>query len=104
MRPDNSKYLGVQRSFNFGNAKLQDTHDFLHELPEMMTITKDFINDDSFVIEVRFWVTKMNGVKIFPCIDFTDPNDHDVALVIEGEKIYVSKQISFTRLQRNVLW
>ncbi|GMR55050.1 hypothetical protein PMAYCL1PPCAC_25245, partial [Pristionchus mayeri] len=35
------------------------------------------------------------SLSFAPRIDFTDPNDprHDVTLVIEGEKIYVSKQI-----------
>ncbi|GMR55053.1 hypothetical protein PMAYCL1PPCAC_25248, partial [Pristionchus mayeri] len=54
-----------------------------------------FIKDDKITIEVKFWIDKIGGVRCIPRIDFTDPNDprHDVALIIEGEKIYVSKQI-----------
>ncbi|GMR55051.1 hypothetical protein PMAYCL1PPCAC_25246, partial [Pristionchus mayeri] len=54
-----------------------------------------FIRDDTIVFEIRIWISNMKGINFAPRIDFTDPNDprHDVTLVIEGEKIYVSKQI-----------
>ncbi|GMR55062.1 hypothetical protein PMAYCL1PPCAC_25257, partial [Pristionchus mayeri] len=56
---------------------------------------KGFINILTFAIEIRFWITKMKGIRIPKLTDFTDPNGprHDVALIIDGEKIYVSKQI-----------
>ncbi|GMT01656.1 hypothetical protein PENTCL1PPCAC_23830, partial [Pristionchus entomophagus] len=53
-----------------------------------------FIKDDKITVEVRISITRMEGIKFVPEVDFTDPNDprHDVALVIEGENIYVSRQ------------
>ncbi|GMR54719.1 hypothetical protein PMAYCL1PPCAC_24914, partial [Pristionchus mayeri] len=52
-----------------------------------------FIKDDKIIVEVRFWISSMMGIKIIPRLDFTDPNEprHDIVLVIEGEKIYVNK-------------
>ncbi|GMS98367.1 hypothetical protein PENTCL1PPCAC_20542, partial [Pristionchus entomophagus] len=59
-------------------------------------IDKDmgFIRDDQIIIEVNFSIIKMEGIKTIPRVDFTDPNEprHDVTLIIEGEKIYASKQ------------
>ncbi|GMR31454.1 hypothetical protein PMAYCL1PPCAC_01649, partial [Pristionchus mayeri] len=55
---------------------------------------KGFIKDDKITVEVRFKIKAMRGFREIPYIDFTDPNElrHDVALIIEGKKIYVSKQ------------
>ncbi|GMR31452.1 hypothetical protein PMAYCL1PPCAC_01647, partial [Pristionchus mayeri] len=49
---------------------------------------------DKITVEVRFKIKAMRGFREIPYIDFTDPNEprHDVALIIEGKKIYVSKQ------------
>ncbi|GMR55045.1 hypothetical protein PMAYCL1PPCAC_25240, partial [Pristionchus mayeri] len=49
---------------------------------------KELINDGKIVVEIRFWISKMKGIRCIPRIDFTDPNDprHDVALIFEGEK------------------
>ncbi|GMR54612.1 hypothetical protein PMAYCL1PPCAC_24808, partial [Pristionchus mayeri] len=54
-----------------------------------------FIKDDTITIEVRFWIYNMRGIRTDPRIDFTDPNEpiHDVAFVINGEKIYANKAI-----------
>ncbi|GMR55046.1 hypothetical protein PMAYCL1PPCAC_25241, partial [Pristionchus mayeri] len=56
---------------------------------------KGFVKDNKISVEVRIWLSGIKGISFAPRIDFTDPNDprHDVTLVIEGEKIYVSKQI-----------
>ncbi|GMT01638.1 hypothetical protein PENTCL1PPCAC_23812, partial [Pristionchus entomophagus] len=53
-----------------------------------------FINDDKITVEIRFSITNMKGIRIVPRVYFTNPNEprHDVGLVIEGEKMYVSKQ------------
>ncbi|GMR54661.1 hypothetical protein PMAYCL1PPCAC_24856, partial [Pristionchus mayeri] len=57
--------------------------------------TKGFIKDDKITVEIRFWIKNMRGIRMDSHFDFTDPNEpiYDVALVIEGEKIYASKQI-----------
>ncbi|GMT01669.1 hypothetical protein PENTCL1PPCAC_23843, partial [Pristionchus entomophagus] len=54
------------------------------------------VKDDKINVEIPFSIIRMKGVKIIPRIDFTDPKEprNDVALVIEGEKIYVNKYLS----------
>ncbi|GMT02021.1 hypothetical protein PENTCL1PPCAC_24195, partial [Pristionchus entomophagus] len=54
-----------------------------------------FINDGKIIIEARFTLNKIIGIRTAPRVDFTDPNEprHDVALVIDGKKIYVRKHI-----------
>ncbi|GMR49712.1 hypothetical protein PMAYCL1PPCAC_19907 [Pristionchus mayeri] len=56
---------------------------------------KGFIIDDKITIEFHFWLTRLEGINAHPWIDFTDSSDpcHDVALVIQGEKVHVSKAI-----------
>ncbi|GMR55044.1 hypothetical protein PMAYCL1PPCAC_25239, partial [Pristionchus mayeri] len=56
---------------------------------------KGFVKDNKISVEVRIWLSGIKGIRIARKIDFTDSNVpyHDIALVIEGEKIYVSKQI-----------
>ncbi|GMS86864.1 hypothetical protein PENTCL1PPCAC_9039 [Pristionchus entomophagus] len=56
---------------------------------------KGFIKDDKITVEMRFSITSMKGVRGYTLIDFTDPNKprHDVALIINGEKIYANKAI-----------
>ncbi|GMR55008.1 hypothetical protein PMAYCL1PPCAC_25203, partial [Pristionchus mayeri] len=53
-------------------------------------IEKKFIEDDKFTVEIRFWISKVEGVRIAQHVDFADANEpfHDVTLVIEGEKVY----------------
>ncbi|GMR54640.1 hypothetical protein PMAYCL1PPCAC_24835, partial [Pristionchus mayeri] len=51
---------------------------------------KGFVKDGNITIEARFTLSKIVGIRTHPFIDFWDSNDscHDVALVINGEKIY----------------
>ncbi|GMR54690.1 hypothetical protein PMAYCL1PPCAC_24885, partial [Pristionchus mayeri] len=53
-----------------------------------------FVKDDKVTIEIRFWIYNMIGIRIANQFDFTDSMEpyHDVALVIGGQKVYVSKQ------------
>ncbi|GMT31649.1 hypothetical protein PFISCL1PPCAC_22946 [Pristionchus fissidentatus] len=53
------------------------------------------VNDDKMDIEVRLMIQKTCGVRRPLKFDFTDAHDqrHDVTLVIEGKKLYVSKQL-----------
>ncbi|GMR54605.1 hypothetical protein PMAYCL1PPCAC_24800, partial [Pristionchus mayeri] len=62
---------------------------------EIIDENKGFLKDDKVIVEVRFWIYNMTGFRDVPRFDFTDPNEplHDVALLINGEKIYASKQI-----------
>ncbi|GMR54693.1 hypothetical protein PMAYCL1PPCAC_24888, partial [Pristionchus mayeri] len=91
---DSSKNIIVK---NFANLSDEDDCDgeCLLDWPSLMDKEKGFIKDDKLTVEVRFWVYSMRGIRAVPVIDFTDANEpcHDVALVINGEKIYVSKQV-----------
>ncbi|GMR54749.1 hypothetical protein PMAYCL1PPCAC_24944, partial [Pristionchus mayeri] len=59
----------------------------------MLQNNEGFIKDDKYTIEVRFWVSNMRGTRMASHFDFTDPNEpnHDIALIIDGEKIYANK-------------
>ncbi|GMR55010.1 hypothetical protein PMAYCL1PPCAC_25206, partial [Pristionchus mayeri] len=93
LHPDEAKDISVK---NFHKAKdcsvlelsLINKEDFKNNI-------KNFIHDNKITIEVRLLITKMKGIKIAHEFDFFNPNEpfNDVALVIEGEKIYASKQI-----------
>ncbi|GMT00111.1 hypothetical protein PENTCL1PPCAC_22285, partial [Pristionchus entomophagus] len=53
-----------------------------------------FINDDKILIEVRFTLRNIKGIRRLPRFDFSDPNKHrqDITLVIGEKKVYASKQ------------
>ncbi|GMR49713.1 hypothetical protein PMAYCL1PPCAC_19908, partial [Pristionchus mayeri] len=90
---------------NPADASVYDTRDLNHFEPSVCLVlldenelvhSKKRFFDGQMAIEVRFWITKPAvGIKHYPWIDFTDSNDpcHDVALVIQGEKVHVSKAI-----------
>ncbi|GMR54736.1 hypothetical protein PMAYCL1PPCAC_24931, partial [Pristionchus mayeri] len=71
---------------NWGFSKVCSWEDLIDE-------EKGFIKDGKIVIEARFTLSKIAGIRIPLSIDFTDSNEcrHDVALIIDGEKIYVNK-------------
>ncbi|GMR54738.1 hypothetical protein PMAYCL1PPCAC_24933, partial [Pristionchus mayeri] len=52
-----------------------------------------FVNDDKITVEIRFTISKVRGIRMTPRFDFTNPHEpnHDVAFIINGEKIYTSK-------------
>ncbi|GMR54733.1 hypothetical protein PMAYCL1PPCAC_24928, partial [Pristionchus mayeri] len=56
---------------------------------------KGFINDGKITVEIHFSIVNMRGIRLSPFIDFTDPNEprHDVALVVDGKKVYANKAI-----------
>ncbi|GMR55061.1 hypothetical protein PMAYCL1PPCAC_25256, partial [Pristionchus mayeri] len=94
IHPDSSQNLSAQIISNFHQFNNRVTHSFFRHF-RFVENAKEFIKDNVITIEVRFWISNINGIRYIPRIDFTDPNDprHDVALIIEGEKIYVSKQV-----------
>ncbi|GMR54744.1 hypothetical protein PMAYCL1PPCAC_24939, partial [Pristionchus mayeri] len=65
---------------------------------DLFKVEKGFIENAKasykIIIEARFFLANAVGIRTNPSVDFTGLNDlrHDVALVIEGEKIYASKQ------------
>ncbi|GMR39015.1 hypothetical protein PMAYCL1PPCAC_09210, partial [Pristionchus mayeri] len=77
---------------------MSESGHFRYDIPltyrELLDEEKGFIKNDTITLEIRFWIINMKGIRAVPKLDFTDPNIsmHDVTLVIEGEKIYVSKQ------------
>ncbi|GMR54638.1 hypothetical protein PMAYCL1PPCAC_24833, partial [Pristionchus mayeri] len=56
---------------------------------------KGFIRDGKLIIEGRFTLSNLIGIRCDSHVDFSDPEVpfHDVEFVIGGEKIYASKQI-----------
>ncbi|GMR54743.1 hypothetical protein PMAYCL1PPCAC_24938, partial [Pristionchus mayeri] len=54
-----------------------------------------FIKDGRITFEARFTLSNIVGIRTAPHFDFTDSDEPylDVALLIGGEKVYVSKQI-----------
>ncbi|GMR54637.1 hypothetical protein PMAYCL1PPCAC_24832, partial [Pristionchus mayeri] len=61
---------------------------------ELIDESQGFVKDGKITIETRFTLSNMTGIRIDRAVNFSDSNEpyHDVALVINGEKIHVSKQ------------
>ncbi|GMS80856.1 hypothetical protein PENTCL1PPCAC_3031, partial [Pristionchus entomophagus] len=53
-----------------------------------------FIKDGKLIVQIEFSLSKTLGFRKLRRVEFSHPNEpsHDVALVINGEKVYVSKQ------------
>ncbi|GMT01671.1 hypothetical protein PENTCL1PPCAC_23845, partial [Pristionchus entomophagus] len=91
------------RSKNIENPMNPETFDQVHKLfgisimiwEELIDEEKGFVKDDKITIELQIESMCMKGVRIPTYVDFSDPNDpiNDVALIINGEKIYASKPI-----------
>ncbi|GMR54465.1 hypothetical protein PMAYCL1PPCAC_24660 [Pristionchus mayeri] len=62
---------------------------------DLINVEKGFVKDDKVTFEARITLSKIIGIRIAPIFDFTDSNEpcHDVALLIQGKKVYASKQI-----------
>ncbi|GMR44113.1 hypothetical protein PMAYCL1PPCAC_14308, partial [Pristionchus mayeri] len=90
---ENSVIGKYKKTFNHKVAN-QGFSEFI-KWDELVNEEQGYIKDDKIVVEARFTLSNIKGLRIIPDIDFTDPNEprHDVALVIDGEKVYVSKQI-----------
>ncbi|GMR54748.1 hypothetical protein PMAYCL1PPCAC_24943, partial [Pristionchus mayeri] len=60
---------------------------------QMIDKEEGFINDDKITVEIRFSISKMRGIRMPPHFDFTNPDEpnHDVAFIIDEEKIYANK-------------
>ncbi|GMR54732.1 hypothetical protein PMAYCL1PPCAC_24927, partial [Pristionchus mayeri] len=77
----------------------RDVNDFgehtLMEWNELFDGQKGFVNADKITVEVRIKISNMRGIRMSRHFDFTDPDEpnHDLALIIEGQKIYVNKGI-----------
>ncbi|GMS99507.1 hypothetical protein PENTCL1PPCAC_21682 [Pristionchus entomophagus] len=92
---DTTKNITAERTRYFGH-ETSFTGAYLLPWEEVMNNEKGFIKDDKVEVEIRFSITRMKGIKTTPPLfDFTNSNDsrHDIALVINGEKIYASKAI-----------
>ncbi|GMT29909.1 hypothetical protein PFISCL1PPCAC_21206, partial [Pristionchus fissidentatus] len=59
----------------------------------VMNTDEGFIHDDKIIIEARFSLTAIKGIRRVPRIDFTDSADsrHDVTLIVEGKKLHVNR-------------
>ncbi|GMT29629.1 hypothetical protein PFISCL1PPCAC_20926, partial [Pristionchus fissidentatus] len=70
-------------------------HGFIKFIPFQTVLdeAKGFIKDDKIVVEARIKVIKVRGVMKPLEFDFSTPSvgSDNIALIIEGEKVYVSK-------------
>ncbi|GMR55047.1 hypothetical protein PMAYCL1PPCAC_25242, partial [Pristionchus mayeri] len=80
---DTSKNITVEDSYNFRFinppynppvSKLKNCSKLIID-NSLIEPENGFINDLTFVIEIRFWITKMKGIRIPELTDFTYPND-----------------------------
>ncbi|GMR55065.1 hypothetical protein PMAYCL1PPCAC_25260, partial [Pristionchus mayeri] len=76
---DPSKNHVVQDSYNFRPGdypvgKMKNCSTLITD-DALIDPAKGFINGETFTIEIRFWITKMRGLRINQLTDFTDPND-----------------------------
>ncbi|GMR54689.1 hypothetical protein PMAYCL1PPCAC_24884, partial [Pristionchus mayeri] len=82
-----------------GSATIHDEMEsigvVLRRWETLMDEERGFVKDDKVTIEIRFWIYNMIGIRVDPRMNFIDPSEptHDVALIIDGEKIYVNKGI-----------
>ncbi|GMR54593.1 hypothetical protein PMAYCL1PPCAC_24788, partial [Pristionchus mayeri] len=62
---------------------------------DVVSREKGFMKDGKISVEVRFWISNMEGIKKLLRFDFADSTNprNDIAIVIGGEKIYTSKAI-----------
>ncbi|GMR55060.1 hypothetical protein PMAYCL1PPCAC_25255, partial [Pristionchus mayeri] len=94
IHPDNNDdNISVEMSGKFRNLHVYGT--LLPNMAKLFDMNNGFVKDEKVSVEVHIWISYMRGIRIARIIDFTDSNVpfHDLALIIEGEKIYVSKQI-----------
>ncbi|GMR55016.1 hypothetical protein PMAYCL1PPCAC_25211, partial [Pristionchus mayeri] len=94
VHPNNGKHIVVPYQREFRQCR-NNCNAILMKKKDVGKNAKKFIKDGKITIEIRFWICKMNGVRAIQQVDFTGPNEpsHDIALVVEGEKVYASKQV-----------
>ncbi|GMR59922.1 hypothetical protein PMAYCL1PPCAC_30117, partial [Pristionchus mayeri] len=91
---DTANNLTVQKSTTIEFDDTDTSVKFM-QWKEFISNEKGFIKDGDATVEIRFWISNLMGIRSFPLLDFSDPVNpcHDAALVVEGTKIYVSKQV-----------
>ncbi|GMR55117.1 hypothetical protein PMAYCL1PPCAC_25312, partial [Pristionchus mayeri] len=88
---DNHRELELKEVFRNGHSRCG----FTEFIPwkDLFDKDKGFQNDGRINIKARFTLSNIIGIS--PIINFTNPDEslHDVAFVLDGEKLYASKQI-----------
>eukprot|EP00080_Pristionchus_pacificus_P007004 PDM67024.1 BTB domain-containing protein [Pristionchus pacificus] len=58
-------------------------------------IIKGFSKDNKIIVEARFTLSNIVGIRTISPIDYSDPNvpSHDITFLIDGEKIHANKGI-----------
>ncbi|GMR55015.1 hypothetical protein PMAYCL1PPCAC_25210 [Pristionchus mayeri] len=94
VHPDGGNNINVEGTYKFERGNCMD-YEHLMKNQEFFKNDKGFIKDNKIVIEIRLWLSSTKGIRIARRVDFTNPNTtyHDVTLIIQGQKIYASKQI-----------
>ncbi|GMT03037.1 hypothetical protein PENTCL1PPCAC_25211, partial [Pristionchus entomophagus] len=91
---DESKSFSVTRKKTFHRYQ-QTMNGFCRCWIKIMQEKEGFIKEDKIIVETRFTISGKTSIRDSSVLDFSDPSEpsNDVALVIDGEKIYVNKGI-----------
>ncbi|GMT30836.1 hypothetical protein PFISCL1PPCAC_22133, partial [Pristionchus fissidentatus] len=90
-----AKNVNEKFSYRFCSGQTNSGYASLISRAKLINPGEGFINHDRVTVEVSLKVLAVRGIRETPTLrDFTQPQPHltDGALIVEGKKLYISKQ------------